>query len=194
MMVSKRTKSSVTVNILVEGYYYTRYKDGKSEYVCPTVALVQDNGLRIISDPGTVQQPFILVDRLKMRDLKPVDIDVVFISHSHMDHFKYVGLFPQAKVFDYWGVWQDDGFRIGEKIINENIQLIETPGHTYDSVSLMVKADIGTVVICGDVFWNNDLFFKDPFLVDPELLKKSRDLVLDVADYIVPGHGPMFKT
>lgn len=29
--------------------------------------------------------------------------------------------------------------------------------------------------------------------MDPERQEKSRLLIADLADYIVPGHGPMFK-
>lgn len=33
----------------------------------------------------------------------------------------------------------------------------------------------------------------DPFANDNEALKKSRKLVLEKADWIIPGHGKKFK-
>merc|ERR1712012_1444263 len=82
------------------------------------------------------------------------------------------------------------------------VKVIVTPGHTLDSVSVVVVTgtkEQGTVVIAGDNFE------KEEDLEDPELWKsagsedvqkqeESRSMVLDMADWVVPGHGNMFKT
>lgn len=58
--------------------------------------------------------------------------------------------------------------------------------------------------IAQDVFWWEDgkqetdsvqklLDLQDPFASDPEALQQSRKLVLDLADWIIPGHGVMFR-
>ena len=79
------------------------------------------------------------------------------------------------------------------------MQVIPTPGHTLDSVTLRVKTpDLGWVYVVGD------LFEKEEDLLDPEIWRSAgsdnpdlqvehREKVLRHADYIVPGHGPMFK-
>jgi hypothetical protein len=34
---------------------------------------------------------------------------------------------------------------------------------------------------------------KDPYVKNEKDLKESRKKVLEIADYIIPGHGKMFK-
>lgn len=56
---------------------------------------------------------------------------------------------------------------------------------------------LGTVVVSGDIFENHhdrkdERLWRD-VSIRPDLQEKSRSLILSLADYIVPGHGPMFK-
>lgn len=57
--------------------------------------------------------------------------------------------------------------------------------------------ELGTVVVSGDIFenqrdWENPNVWKDNSL-KPELQERSRRLIASLADYIIPGHGSMFK-
>jgi glyoxylase-like metal-dependent hydrolase (beta-lactamase superfamily II) len=182
----------VKVDILVEGYYTL---DDTSGSVCATVTLVEDKNLRILIDPGALAEQGVLLRELEKRNLSPVDIDIVFITHSHMDHLKNIALFPAAKVLDFWGWWQGDRWEKSTGIINENITVMETPGHSYDSLTLLVKTDTGLIAVCGDVFWDESFPEKpehDPFAADAALLRESREKLLTTADYIIPGHGGIF--
>lgn len=92
-----------------------------------------------------------------------------------------------------------------EGCLGDDIEVIQTPGHDQFHCSLAVKtADMGTVVIAGDVFWWIDdeepakdreslISFEDPYVKDLTALTESRKKVLAVADYVIPGHGKMFK-
>jgi len=64
--------------------------------------------------------------------------------------------------------------------------------------------EYGNVAIVGDVFWWSDaeeqktdkeslMEHKDTYTKNKDELMKSRELVLEKADYIIPGHGGMFK-
>ena len=77
--------------------------------------------------------------------------------------------------------------------ITENIKIIETPGHNYTSLTMLVKTDSGTIAICGDVFWKENYPEKDPYADDIGKLRQSRKKVLEVADFIIPGHAGMFE-
>ena len=59
-------------------------------------------------------------------------------------------------------------------------------------------------VVAGDVFWwaedeeqltdrKSLLEKKDALAVDEKALRKSREAILGVADFIIPGHGRMFE-
>jgi glyoxylase-like metal-dependent hydrolase (beta-lactamase superfamily II) len=182
----------VKVEILLKGYYTL---DDTSGSVCATTTLVEDKDLRIVVDPGTLPDPAVLLRELEKRNLSTADIDIVFITHSHMDHFKNLGLFPAAKVLDYWGWWQGDSWKKSSGEINDNLKVMETPGHSYDSITLLVKTGNGLIAICGDVFWDKNFPEKpedDPFADDAAILAESRKKVLTTADYIIPGHGGIF--
>lgn len=77
--------------------------------------------------------------------------------------------------------------------ISKSIKLIKSPGHSDDSITLLVKTKKGVIAICGDVFWQEDFPKKDSLANDLKKLKKSRKKVLKLADYLIPGHGKMFK-
>lgn len=175
------------VKILLKGYESDE-SDGRS---CSTVTLVQDDGLNMIVDPGTLRSQKLLVDALKKEDLKIDDVNIVYITHSHMDHYRNIGMFPRAKALDYWGWWIGD---VAEDYTDpsQNIKMIKTPGHSIDGTTLLVETEQGTVAICGDVFWKENYPENDPYAVDAKKLKESRKKVLALADFIIPGHGKMF--
>ncbi len=190
--VKRDLASFPDVEILLKGYYTLDEAAGR---VCSTVTLVQDKNLKIIVDPGTLSSPQVLFQELKKRNLTPADINVVFITHSHIDHFKYAGIFTRARILDYWGWWDGDLWSRASAVINGNIQVLETPGHSYDSITLQVETGEGVIAICGDVFWDKDFpeyTQDDPYAQDAALLAESRKKLVRIADYIIPGHGDRF--
>ena len=80
-----------------------------------------------------------------------------------------------------------------ERTIYRKYPDYRTPGHSYDSITLLVKTNNGIVAICGDVFWKEDFPKDDPYASNKEKLEESRKKILEVADWIIPGHGKMFK-
>lgn len=181
------------VDVLVEGYTSDDGKgDDGNEATCCTITLVRDNGIVMVVDPGTLKSQDILVNALKERDLSTDDVNVVFLTHSHIDHFRNIGMFPNAKVIEYYGEWKDDLVDDRRNDLTDDLKIIETPGHNVTSLSLVVNTDKGKVVICGDVFWKKDFPEKDPYADDVEKLKESRKKILEIADYIIPGHAGMY--
>ena len=177
---------------MLTGYYSLGDTTGRAG---STITLIEDKDLRVVVDPGALADPGLLLRELDKRGLSADDIDVVFITHSHMDHLRNIGLFPGAKILDYWGWWQGDVWSSPTGMINDHIKVIETPGHSHDSISLSVDTAEGVIAICGDVFWDSTFPERpedDPFASDAALLAKSRKKLLETADYIIPGHGDIF--
>jgi len=110
-----------------------------------------------------------------------------------MDHYRNIGMFPKAKALDYWGIWDKDTVIDWKSQFTENILIIKTPGHNYDGITLLVKTEQGIVAVVGDVFWKENFSEDDPYASDKEKLLKSRKLVLQKADFIIPGHGNMYE-
>ena len=190
------------VKILIQGY--AKEINGK-EFASSTTTLIQDNNLNIIIDPGMNRKE--LSGGLVKKGLKPEDINFVILTHTHLDHSLLAGIFENAKVFDNSDVYSFDG-KIDEhkgKIPNTNIEIIKTPGHDQFHCSVLTKTeDLGKVVIAGDVFWWTDdekkkidkqslLEHKDPYVKNKKALRESRKKVLGLADWIIPGHGGMFR-
>ena len=119
----------------------------------PTITLVRDGKLVMVVDPGILESQQILVDALQKEDLTVEDVNIVCITHSHIDHYRNIGMFPKAKVLEYFGLWAKDGVEDWSKNFSTNIQVLRTPGHDYTGITLFVTTDEGIVAICGDVFW-----------------------------------------
>jgi len=188
------------VDVLVEGY---AKKAGDGWKASSTVTLVKDSGVNVLVDPGVNEE--LLLKALSDKGMKTDDIDLIFITHYHPDHLLNVRLFPKTDVLDGDIIYRgDDEIPFSEKIPNTNIQVIETPGHAHEHASLLVETEKGKICIAGDLWWWTDeqeqktdreslLSLKDPFVKNEKDLREWREKILDMADYIIPGHGKMFK-
>ena len=191
---NKAVSGAASVKILITGYTTADTKNSGEEKTCPTITLVRDGDLNIIVDPGVLDNQQILVDSLQAEGLGLSDINLVFITHSHLDHYRNIGLFKDAKTLEYWGIWEGGKCENWPEQLTANIKIIKTPGHSADSLTLLVKTAAGTVAICGDVFWKENYPPQDAYASEPAKLLESRKKVLLAADLIIPGHGQMFRS
>lgn len=189
------------VKVLIEGYA----KKTKTGWIASsTTTLVQEKGLNIIVDPGKNRK--LLLEKLSQEGLKPEDIDYVLMTHFHPDHNYLLAIFSEAKALDDELIYDSDGeYEHGGKVPGTGLRIMQTPGHEKFHGSLVVPTEKGAIVIAGDVFWWADeekqdipsvealMKHKDPFVKDEKALGKSRRKVLKIADWIIPGHGKMFK-
>ncbi|MFA6306853.1 MAG: MBL fold metallo-hydrolase [Patescibacteria group bacterium] len=178
------------VKILIEGYTTA---DFGGEKTTPTITLIRDGNNKIIVDPGVLENQKMLADKLKEEGLSVDDINIVFITHSHIDHYRNIGMFPEAKTLEFYGLWDKNMVEDWQEQFSEDIKIIKTPGHSYDGLTLLVKTSDGVVAVCGDVFWKRDFPVDDEYATDKEKLKQSRKVVLESSDWIIPGHAGMYK-
>jgi len=188
------------VKTFIEGY---AKKTAGGWLASSTATLVQKNRLNIIVDPGINRA--LLLDKLAELNLSPQDIDYVLMTHFHPDHNYLSAIFENAKALDDELIYDNDkGTEHHGVVPGTNLKIIQTPGHEKFHASLVVPTQEGVYVIAGDVFWwsdneeqktdrNNLIQHEDPFVKNKEALIKSREKVLEIADYIIPGHGKMFK-
>lgn len=186
--------------VLIEGY--ARVENGITR-ACSTVIFVEDSGYKIIVDPGINQK--LLIQKLSESKIKLDDINYVFLTHYHPDHAYLSSIFPKAKLIDGQTIYDlDDEIEYLEKIPGTKIKVIATPGHAIEHHSLILETLKGIIAVAGDVFWwyegkqKNDsvtdlITANDPYKADGISLKASRQRLLKIADFIIPGHGRMFK-
>ncbi|OGF18754.1 hypothetical protein A3I35_00615 [Candidatus Falkowbacteria bacterium RIFCSPLOWO2_02_FULL_45_15] len=189
------------IKILIQGYA----RPAKGGYIAsPTTTLIKDSGKLILVDPGANDKA--LLRELAKEKLKPGDIDIIFLTHYHPDHILNIRLFPQADVYDGNTIYRGDReiFYDGKTIPGAAVKVIATPGHAHEHASLLVETKEGKCAIAGDVFWWEDgqepaldkkslLRLTDEFVKDKVALRKSRQKLLQLADYIIPGHGKKFQ-
>lgn len=191
--------------VLRDGYGYT---DEAGTYRANgTISLVRipSEGIALLVDTGSPWDRELLIQRLQENGVTPTDVTHVVCTHGHVDHVGNLNVFTMAAhMVSHDIVQEGDKYTIHELtddnpfVISNNITVIPTPGHTSRDVSVVVRGtDQGVVVVAGDLFeceadlrdsklWRDNSEF-------PELHEKSRESVLAIADWIVPGHGSMFK-
>lgn len=191
-----------TFKILIEGYAIPG--DDGSFLASPTTILVFDGDKKVLIDPGTNSE--LLLSGLETEGLKPDDIDILFLSHYHPDHFLNIKYFPNNDLYDGSMIWSEDKeLQFSGNLPGTSIEVVATPGHAPEQASLFLDTkDHGVVAISQDVFWWEDgdqksdsieelMSNKDPFMTNWDDLQNSRKIVLEKADWIIPGHGKMFK-
>ena len=160
-----------------------------------TTTLIQAAGKNIIVDPGNASGAAGLRQALSKLKLKPADIDMVVNTHGHGDHAGASFLFPWALVI------ADNSVQKGEEYVlykqkyplwlAEDVWVMATPGHTSEDISVLVKTKGGTVAVVGDLFWSNQS--ASGWAYNKRQWQSSRQQIIKLADYIIPGHGKMFK-
>jgi N-acyl homoserine lactone hydrolase len=127
------------------------------------------------ADPKAVtwRRPKTLAAQLERLGLKPDDVKMMAVSHTHPDHTGNVELFPQATLYvqkaeyDWPGANNEPRFKpshpvellAGDKDVfgDGSVTILSTPGHTPGHQSLLVKLPkTGAVVLSGDA-----VHFKD---------------------------------
>lgn len=193
-------QNQASVLVLKPGY--ARWEGYASQRACGTITLVRSQKNCIV-DLGIPADKAVILKQLKAQHVSLTDIDFVILTHSDVDHIGNMNLFPDATFVGGNDVIQGDLFKefFKEKyVVDENITVIHTPGHDNRSITVLVKTAKGVVAITGDLFeYNKDWLTVDssqawePWSQDKELQDQSRKKIWGLVDYIIPGHGDMFK-
>lgn len=203
MAVKERSTLSYKISVLLEGYGYT---DAENRYRANgTCTLITGNGKKILVDTGSPRDKGRLLEKLTHHNIAPEDVNFIVCTHGHVDHVGNLNLFPNAvhmvshDILQEQDIYTDlpENFKEGVpySIEGDSIQVICTPGHTPQDVSVVVRGtEYGTVVVCGDLFEHEgDENVWEEFSESPGKHRESRQKVLEMADWIVPGHGKLFK-
>ncbi|CAH0695099.1 unnamed protein product [Spodoptera exigua] len=190
------------VIVLYEGYSVMTGKDQMSANCSCTLIKGVNN---IIIDTMTSWDGQKILTALAKNNVNPENINYVICTHGHSDHIGNNNLFLFAKHIVGFSVSYNDEYHMhpfdkGEELrIDDNVRVIPTPGHTLSDVTVLVKAVGGaTIAIVGDLFEKfddiqNPNLWMEAGSEDPVRQMRNRSKVANLADWIVPGHGPQFQ-
>jgi len=198
-----------------------------------TVTYIKSGNIKILVDTGfdfendvsrenLERNKRVLIQALNNFGLKPEDIDFVFITHWHRDHFGNMDLFKNSQILASEGVVNlasntmndlvakgileipNKNFRAvrdGEKIADD-ITVMYTPGHTANHASLILDTQVNNfnakVVVAGDAIVSSSYYIMNKVwkynsdFYSEEEAIKSMEKIKEIADYIIPGHGSIF--
>ena len=106
-------------------------------------------------------------------------------------------MFPTRPVVDVdsvydgslWLEHDGDGYHL-----SDDVRVIETPGHAPECAALARHATGEGTVALTHAWWFADMTpVEDPLAWDQAALERSRSRMLELADVVVPGHGPAFR-
>jgi glyoxylase-like metal-dependent hydrolase (beta-lactamase superfamily II) len=162
-----------------------RDESGKILDARSSVTLIVSGTRRIVVDTGLKGEELQILKALAGLGFRPEEIDTVVNTHSHPDHCGNNHLFSRAKILVP---------KEGETIA-PGVWAMETPGHSLDSISVVVES-FEIAVMAGDALPTLGNFQKNvpPALhVDRALAVASMAKIASVADVVVPGHDLPFS-
>jgi glyoxylase-like metal-dependent hydrolase (beta-lactamase superfamily II) len=192
----------VAAEVVVLRPGYARVESDGSVRAGGTVSLVVSGEVRIIVDTGGPHEGHLIVEALARHGLRPEQINNVVCTHGHIDHVGNNSLFAGATFFMGEDRSVGDRFETldlseGPLTLADGVQIVATPGHTSEDISLLVTTEHDVVAIVGDLFENGEDRDGEGwirFSRDPPRQRRHRAEILSVADFIVPGHGDVFST
>jgi glyoxylase-like metal-dependent hydrolase (beta-lactamase superfamily II) len=188
------------INIIKPGLL-VRNKQGMILQASSTITLVSSKEHNLIVDTGVPGDGKVIFSGLKESGLSPEDIDLVINTHLHGDHMGNNALFKRARFIAHANEFPAKLKNVlvieGDYELSENIKIIETPGHTQGSISVVVKdqKNSKTYVIAGDALpiKDNYLQWVPPGInYNPKIALASMKRIVNLADFVIPGHGEIF--
>lgn len=168
-----------------------------------TCTLIEGKGFRLLIDPSLSGAEEMAKELDRRCGLKLRDIDAVFITHEHGDHWYGLRHFPKAR----WLAGPDVAAALNKtrKLPNrvepvsgtlfEVVDVFATPGHTLSHHSVRFYCGKSSVVVAGDAvatrdFWRERRGYFN--CEDFDLSARSMGRLSSLADIIVPGHDNYF--
>ncbi|XP_014287643.1 metallo-beta-lactamase domain-containing protein 1 [Halyomorpha halys] len=190
------------VCIIQKGYYIvTEGSDLSARCTCTLIKGKKN----VIVNTMTGWDASVLAEGLVRYDMEPKRISYVVCTNGSLcytgtnymfkDSIHIVGHSIQNK-----NTFLPEPFSEGKpfNIDGEDLQVIPTPGHTLNDVSVLVKTAKGIVAITGDLFIRgedveNEYYWLTSRSECPFLQRNNRQVVLSKAKFIIPGYGLMFE-
>ncbi|MBO5054750.1 MAG: MBL fold metallo-hydrolase [Lachnospiraceae bacterium] len=197
----------LTIGCLTRNKFWGEPKEEGVRECLATSSVICTGEANIVVDPSMDPESFgqVLFNR---SGLRPGDIDLVYCTHLHGDHFAGIELFEKADWYMASGdcevFKQDEDNRellrkrmkpAGDFLIPDRVHTVFLPGHTPGLSGLLFQGPEGRVLASGDCIMTKDFFLNREgyyFDKDGEENRRSIEKAAQLAGIIIPGHGNYF--
>ena len=193
----------VTIGNISRNRYWGESDERAYRPALCTCTAIAAGACRLLVDPSVEDSETMAFELDRRTGLKPGDIDLVFVTHSHGDHHRGLKHFARAEwlaaeavaeELNAAGRYERDILPAGRHIADD-IDVIHAPGHTLNLHVLRFDCEGRSVVIAGDAVMNRE-FFQDRRgyynSADFALAAESIEKIARMADTVVPGHDNYF--
>ena len=130
----------------------------------------------ILIDTGSEEAENEFLEDLKQLAIKPEEIDIIILTHSHWDHIGNINLFKNATIYDHKNI---------NKLKLKDFEIFKVPGHTKDSIALLYN----NILFSGDALFHNGIGRTDFPESEPEKMQDSLNILKNLNyDVLCPGH------
>ncbi len=163
-----------------------------------TVTWIQNDKDNILVDTSLKRDRELLIQVLNEQNLSPENITMIINTHCHRDHVENNKIFSNARIYAHITCDRLSNFikiRTFPFILSQNIEIIYTPGHSWDSITVVVKLE-KIYAITGDAIpikSNYDNWIPPIVHVDANRALESMKQIVQIADIIIPGHDAPFE-
>ena len=191
---------------------YSFYIEGADKSILVDTAISAEDWMKRRTTPAEDVES--LEENLSKFGLNPLDIDIVIVTHLHLDHFfnlqkcknakaviqeeelnfAYNPLPPFSKHYSK-ELYEGINFKTvrGDTEIIPGIEVILTPGHTAGNQSVSISTEGGKVVITGfcalDENFNEKEYIVSGIHFDPFKAYRSMIKVKEMSDILIPLHS-----
>lgn len=204
-----------SVELILQGY---RLQTDQGSPAFCGITLIRGSRT-ILVDAGHPGRRSLLLEQLAARGLTPDGIDLLVLSHAHWDHALNVDLFPNAQILvsaaerkyaanprrEDWATPAYTGavlerMRLQEvsegDALDAGVRILETPGHSPGSITVLVESDAGTIGVTGDAVPTAASALEGvPYLVffDEQTARESVAKIRSHCRVLYPGHDRPFR-
>ncbi len=141
----------------------------------------------ILIDTGSKLARNELLNNLDSLKISPEEINMIILTHNHFDHNENIELFKNAKIYGNKEEFPEENIFDINKLKIPEFQIIECPGHTKGSISILLKEE--RVLFSGDTLFHKGIGRTDlPESVPEKMaitLEKLRKINYEI---LCPGH------
>jgi len=195
----------VAVGNLSRNRYWGEGQDRAVRAPLCTSTLIQCGGFRLLVDPPIADRERMAAELDRRTGLRIADIDAVFVTHEHGDHWAGLAVFPEAQwvaapaaaeAINAMGRCAKPVQAVAGRMF-DLIDIVPTPGHTASHHSLRFDCEGSSIVVAGDAVMTRDFwaerrgYFNS---TDPVQAADTMELLANIARAVVPGHDNWFLT